>query len=100
MTGHGEVPSHPKGAGTEVRCTVVPEIIAIAVQLPETCTRVEDADLCCPCARPVPDDGAVSLLAKGSQTAVYLAAVPDAVAIEIQVPLASARAEEPNLYPL
>src|SRR5207253_1901341 len=62
------------------------------------CPRIEDTELRSPCPRPVSDDGKVTLLAKRPPTAVYLAAVPHAVAIQVQIPFACTGTEKSDSH--
>ena len=47
---------------------------------------------------PFANKGYVSFLAKGTEAAIYLAAVPEAVAIQVQEPFARARTKDPDFH--
>ncbi len=95
-TGDRNVSSLPEGAQTAVTLAAVPETVAVEVQPPQPCMRIEDAEFCRPRSIPVSDHGKVTRDAEGAQTAVTLAAVPETVAVEVQPPQPLAGTEEPN----
>src|SRR5256885_63068 len=90
---HGPIRSHPKGNQTAVNATATPQPIAVQIQKPLGATRPKDPDLGHPAAIPVAGHGQIRSQAKGSQTVICGAAVPQAVVVEVQKPPPRAGAE-------
>src|SRR5690349_16708368 len=71
---------------TAVYPASIPDPVAVEVEFPEPGIGIKDANFCHPRSIPVSDYRQVSWIAKGSQTAVYPASIPDPVAVEVEFP--------------
>src|SRR2546428_3988 len=94
LPNHWQISLLPKGAQTAVHRAIVQLPVAIAIQVPIARAGIEDPDPGFSRAGPVPDHRQFAGGPKGPQTGVHRAVVQLPVAVEVQVPLARAGAED------
>src|SRR5439155_3137270 len=83
---YGEISRDTEGPQTAVHCAAVQLPVAAAIQLPQARAGIEDPDLGCPRASPVPDHWKLAGGPKRPQVAIHRVAVPLSVTVEVQPP--------------
>ena len=93
LAGSGGVPvaryGQTKGSDTPIDTATIQSAVAIEVKKPLAGSRSEHTDLAFARSVPVPGNGDVSVLSKGANAAIAVAAIPSFVAVAVQVPAAS-----------